>query len=227
MSELGQLKILQFIVARQSVRGYNKKIAAWGVSSGQSHNLCKGKIMPETIPTKICSKCKHILPVSIFCKDRSKSDGLYSSCKTCMNTTQRRYFRSSRGKQVKKAYGQIHAEQKSRYQKQYYQGYKKTERYKDTRYRYEQSEKGRMTKRRNNHKCCLRHPDRMKARHVIGNAIAAGQLCAARKLKCHYCNERANQYHHYLGYAPEQWFDVIPLCRSCHKTIHYSLKKAI
>lgn len=33
--------------------------------------------------TKICSKCKRELPIEMFYKDRTKSDGLYTYCKDC------------------------------------------------------------------------------------------------------------------------------------------------
>ena len=32
---------------------------------------------------KICTKCNRLLPLSNFRKDRTKSDGYYSSCKIC------------------------------------------------------------------------------------------------------------------------------------------------
>lgn len=36
-------------------------------------------------PTKQCSKCKSIVLVSGFYKDRSSRDGLFSWCKPCAN----------------------------------------------------------------------------------------------------------------------------------------------
>lgn len=32
---------------------------------------------------KVCTKCKTLLPLSNFGKDKTKSDGYYSSCKDC------------------------------------------------------------------------------------------------------------------------------------------------
>nr|DAS64970.1 MAG TPA: Meiotic chromosome segregation protein [Caudoviricetes sp.] len=33
--------------------------------------------------TKVCSKCKKELPIEMFHKDKSKSDGLHHYCKEC------------------------------------------------------------------------------------------------------------------------------------------------
>ena len=36
-----------------------------------------------TIPSKVCRKCNQIKPLTEYTKDKSKSDGLQSSCKSC------------------------------------------------------------------------------------------------------------------------------------------------
>jgi hypothetical protein len=43
--------------------------------------------------------------------------------------------------------------------------------------------------------------------------------------KCRDCNEQAEEYHHYLGYAPEHWLDVIALCKDCHRQNHQQLRR--
>ena len=40
---------------------------------------------------KQCTKCKKWKTISSFCKDKSKEDGLYSSCKECKNKKNREY----------------------------------------------------------------------------------------------------------------------------------------
>jgi hypothetical protein len=45
-------------------------------------------------------------------------------------------------------------------------------------------------------------------------------LPRVRNLQCHYCGNRAHQYHHHRGYAPEHWLDVVPACRKCDRLQH-------
>lgn len=40
--------------------------------------------------TKICSRCKKELPLSMFTKHKSKSDGLNVYCKECSNIRQKK-----------------------------------------------------------------------------------------------------------------------------------------
>ena len=40
-------------------------------------------IFKNGVEMKICTKCNSLLPLSDFRKDRTKSDGYYSSCKIC------------------------------------------------------------------------------------------------------------------------------------------------
>lgn len=39
---------------------------------------------------KRCTKCNRLLPLDCFVKDKSKSDGLYSSCKSCVSQCQKK-----------------------------------------------------------------------------------------------------------------------------------------
>lgn len=43
--------------------------------------------------TKICSRCKKELPLSMFTKHKSKSDGLNVYCKECSNIRQKKQYR--------------------------------------------------------------------------------------------------------------------------------------
>jgi hypothetical protein len=105
--------------------------------------------------------------------------------------------------------------------------YRQTENGKETKRRgarkYRQSKKGRQCDRRYR----LNHPEKAKARDAVTHAIRDGRLASAKTLQCHYCGKQAQQYHHYLGYAPEHWFDVIPVCKQCHREVHKELRKAI
>lgn len=48
--------------------------------------------------TKICSKCKRELPISEFYKDKSRSDGLRSTCKDCTKNNVKEYRNTEKGK---------------------------------------------------------------------------------------------------------------------------------
>ena len=102
-----------------------------------------------------------------------------------------------------------------KHEKQYCQSKKG----KITRKRYQQSKRGKAV----NQKGIIRHfthyPERRKARSVVTIAIRAGRLPRATTLLCHYCTSQARQYHHYLGYAPEHWLDIIPTCYKCHQKL--------
>lgn len=58
---------------------------------------------------KKCSKCKKIYPATTkyFQKDKSKSDGLYSSCKKCCNVQAHIYLKDPKYKAKKKKYDAI------------------------------------------------------------------------------------------------------------------------
>lgn len=91
--------------------------------------------------------------------------------------------------------------------------YRQTERGKAMHKHHRQTEKYKATRKR----YLICHPEYKKARNVISNAIAAGKLPLPNTMQCHYGNHQAEQYHHYLGYAPEHRLDVIPVCLKCHK----------
>lgn len=59
-----------------------------------------------------------------------------------------------------------------------------------------------------------KHRHRAKAR--VKTAIRIGILEPANSQSCLKCSCQAHDYHHYLGYEPKHWFDVIPLCIKCH-----------
>ena len=98
--------------------------------------------------------------------------------------------------------------------------YKKTEKGKITHRKsnekYRNSVKGKIAHRLTDKRFSVRHPNQRKAKHAINNTIQAGKLISSRFLLCHYCSKPAQQYHHFLGYEPKHWFDVVPVCISCH-----------
>ncbi len=60
-----------------------------------------------------------------------------------------------------------------------------------------------------------------KARIAVGRLIQSGKLPRADALICAHCQlVCAAEYHHFNGYEPEHWLDVVPLCIPCHKKAH-------
>jgi len=52
--------------------------------------------------TKHCTKCNTDKPVSEYGKDKSKSDGLYSSCKSCNKDRRRENYHKNREENIQK-----------------------------------------------------------------------------------------------------------------------------
>lgn len=54
--------------------------------------------------TKVCSRCRRELPISEFCKDKSRKDGLYCYCKKCTSKKICDYAKSEKGRRKRKEY---------------------------------------------------------------------------------------------------------------------------
>lgn len=179
--------------------------------------------MNETIKAKRCSKCKETKPISEFYKRSDSRDGYRNACKAC----DLKYSRTEKGKAIQKRYRQS-GKGKAAYRKvqdRYRQSekgkaiqkrYQKSEKFKTAQKRYEQSEKGKKARSKQIKRFKIRHPEQSKAHEAVKNAIKTGRLPRPDSLTCHYCPARAKQYHHYKGYEPEHWLDVVPVCIKCH-----------
>lgn len=99
--------------------------------------------------------------------------------------------------------------------------------------KYLQTNKGKVSNRKGNAKYMLttkgkaarksfiaRHPNQIKARNAVNNGIRDGRLPRATTQLCHYCPDPAQEYHHWHGYEPEYWLDVVPACEECHRKEH-------
>lgn len=42
--------------------------------------------------TKVCSKCKRELPIEMFNKNRTRSDGVSDQCRECSKISQTKYY---------------------------------------------------------------------------------------------------------------------------------------
>lgn len=152
-----------------------------------------------------CERAGKLLPLDQFYRDKYTPCGRTRQCKKCVNSGKFRYEQTKAGKESKKRYAQ-------------------SEKGKAATARHVKSEKGklsmrvRMARRR---KTSAHQPKEM-ARHAIFFAVRAKTIPKAKELLCQRCGKPAIEYHHYLGYEPEHYLDVIPVCKVCHTEIHSS-----
>ena len=179
--------------------------------------------MAEQIITKRCSHCKRIKPLDEYYKDKSTPDGLYYSCKKCHNERTKSYAQTPKGRKNackgSSKYRKKNRPKINEYQRKYYHKYKQTPEGKETYNRYSKTEKGIENSHRQRKRYRKQYPDKFKAHQAMRNAVRSGKMPQANTQKCT-CEKQAYGYHHYLGYAKEHWFDVIPLCFRCHFIVH-------
>jgi phage FluMu protein Com len=145
---------------------------------------------------KRCTKCKKVLAISEFQKDRNRPDGLQCWCKICMKGANKTYHQTLTGRNN----GRLACS------------------------RYLQTPKGKQYHCNKTQRYYSKYPEKHDANHAINYAVKIGQCLSPINLKCQHCGKQAKEYHHPNGYEREHWFDVIPLCRSCHIKAHQQLK---
>lgn len=159
--------------------------------------------MSEQVIAKQCTKCKEIKEIIEFRKNRRNRDGRHCWCKKCQQDNRRKYRQTQKGKHHRR-------EERLRYYRS------------KNGQKYYKSPKYRASKNRRNKKYRVKYPLKIKAANAVNNAIRNGRLPEPESKQCH-CGNQASHYHHNLGYAPKHWFDVIPVCVSCHRKIHHSI----
>ena len=87
-------------------------------------------------------------------------------------------------------------------------------------HQYRQRESSRIRNRIHCRKWRSVHPEWPKAHEAVRQAVRRGLLPHVRDCTCRQCAEPAQHYHHYRGYDPNHWLDVIPLCIACHRYAH-------
>ena len=176
--------------------------------------------MSTEIITKTCFKCKQEKPVSEFYKYKSRNNSCFSSCKTCYNAHAVAYHKTEIGKKAQAKWK--NSEAGKLYMKEYIKKYRKTEKgievTKTAAIKYNNTKKGRIKIHRDRKKYRANHPQKIIAHNKIGNAVHYGHIPPSNTQICNVCGEKAEHYHHNDYSRP---FEVIPLCRNCHVTIHY------
>jgi len=176
--------------------------------------------------TKRCSTCKEIKPLSEFAKRASNSDGKQRVCKACSAIYQREYYKK-------------HGDRRAASQALYYASNKDRIKAHRAIYRarpeirkrlsaYEAeycSRRGVKARRAAYTKAYFADSENIakRAAHkAVEGQVRASKLPWIGSLTCK-CGYPATSYHHYLGYAPEHWLDVEPLCGKCHYAAHKAM----
>lgn len=62
---------------------------------------------------------------------------------------------------------------------------------------------------------------KIAAKRAVGQAVKIGRLKPPNAFTCvnPECSKQAQHYHHW-SYEKEHWLNVIPLCKSCHHSLH-------
>jgi hypothetical protein len=60
-------------------------------------------------------------------------------------------------------------------------------------------------------------PEKVRARALVNQRVRFGRMPRASSLQCEKCGNSAHHYHHHKGYVKPHVYDVVPLCRTCHK----------
>jgi len=149
---------------------------------------------------KLCKECDVEKPLGEFYESKFTKDGREGKCKVCRDAQNNRWARDNAEKRRKT---KAKATKKFRENNPSYMSeWVKTNRNKV----YASQEKY-------NKKC----PEKYHARVAVRLAVKYKKLPHIKTLKCVECGRPAQEYHHHKGYAKENWLDVIPVCRICHK----------
>ena len=160
-----------------------------GISFGEYQDKLRADL-------KWCSKGKHFILKNKFGKNRLKYDGLEPNCLECTHVKERV---DTKGKLAwnKGIPATLETRQKM---SDAHQGSRNHQ------------WKGGKRKMKTTHVALI-------ARRQVNHAIEAERLPRPDTLTCIQCGKPAREYHHHLGYAPEHWLDVVPVCSACNKVL--------
>lgn len=153
--------------------------------------------------SKACKQCEQVKSLDLFYRDSRASDGRRRICRDCDLAGRKAYYATPQGQQVRKRNNH-------------------TEHSKALRAAYAKTERGKAVIAKAQLDRYHQNPDPFRARATVRNHVQRGELKPARSCTCR-CGAPALHYHHYKGYARENWLDVIPLCQQCHDVETWNL----
>jgi len=155
--------------------------------------------------SKKCRLCGIIKPLTDFYSDRIKRDSRRTICIECQKEYHKQYYQAHREEVLArtKEYYHMHGthrdgEKRKSYNREYQQKHR------------EELTRGKRDWRRE-------HPEKALAR-AINRAISLGE-------ECKLCGSKENLERHHPDY--QKPFEVMTVCRSCHRMIHTSKKALI
>ena len=168
-------------------------------NKGMPSNTKKGK----PIMMKTCTKCGANKELSEFGLCRANKDGLKGWCKECCREYRKGYQQTIAGKEA------IRKGNQRRNRK-----YEQSDARKESRRKYSQTDKGKEANRKRDRKHCLLHPEKIKARNAVSNALKTGRLTRPNHCESCYCEGFIESHHE--SYEEEKWLDVEWLYKECH-----------
>ena len=171
--------------------------------------------MPESNPTKTCTKCQESKPLEEFYRDKRAVDGRQFRCKACQKEDGRAFLNTPAGR-----------ESNRRSVKKYQTTEKFTvahKRYRDANREvlHDRHREWRNTEGGKEHLSKYRkdHPEEVAARHAVHRAVIKGVIPHISTQACKECGKPAEHWHH-KSYLPEHWLSVDPFCSCCHQLHH-------
>ena len=150
-----------------------------------------------TTTKKRCSKCKDVLPLAMFYRDRTRKDGKQNNCKPCVKKRDADYYATPIGNRtIKAAFA-----------------------------RWSKTPAGKLAVSRHSKQRIMLYPEKNRAKLAVAYAVRTGKMLPASKQLCCDCQKPASDHHHYQGYAVENRLKVMAMCRQCHVTLHIKQKE--
>ena len=176
-------------------------------------------IMEAIVETKTCRKCKRMLSVEMFGKNKCEIDGLRRECKECRNKASRLYRKTHKEKFSisDKKYRHEHKEQCRTNGRNY--GLRHKEKIAKHKKLYRATAKERTAEYGKMYK--EKHKKETQARSLFASRVRSGKII--RPDKCSKCGKTRKVEGHHEDY--DKPFEVIWLCKSCHWILHTELKR--
>jgi hypothetical protein len=153
------------------------------------------------LTSKTCTKCLKDKALNLFRRKAASKDGRRAYCKECQSEKDKKY--------------RLRPENIAR-KKEYMAAYNKTPKYKAYQKAYLKSEKGKDVIRRSSQKYALKNPIKRSVKSKVLCAIRTGKI--TKPHHCEWCNSCNRLDGHHSDYLKP--FDVLWLCRKCHKSWH-------
>lgn len=167
--------------------------------------------MDSDIPTKRCSKCGEVKPISEFNRAVNRKPGsLQSWCKPCKAAARKLTY--AKNVEMERERGRRYAKKRRTLSAERHYSIKGT---------WNRNHRDKVNAWNRQRK--FSSPTHYQAVYTVSNAVKLGVLPSAKTLVCRKCGAQAEQYHHW-SYEPEHWLDVVPVCVECHREIHRQLR---